>query len=186
MRSRDRHLPDQSVTSSPSVVRRLSVCLLAAVAVISCQEVPIWPSAPVPLLRAIARADYPLVVEWAESGADLDRPQPLADAGPSAVGTWGERDAVRPLELAVSLRLQPIAMALVRGGATIGPTARPLLCLTVLQGAPAEVELLHAHGVPIALEAACDLDQSTVAALARRNGDAMASTVAMLGAESPR
>jgi len=160
---------------------RGSFCLLAALAVLSCREVPIWTSAPVPLLQAIAEGRTALVGEWVESGMDLDAPRPLADAGPAAAERL-DGGTARPLELAVALDRHEMALFLVRAGAAIGAMAGRLLCLTALEGTPADVEFLHARGVPVDPAAPCVPDSGTVADLAARNSDEMVSTIAALGA----
>lgn len=153
----------------------------------ACDEAPIWTSAPVPLLRAIADRDLRLVTEWVDGRQDLDRPRPLAESGLSRLGTWQSGSLVRPLDLAVALEQPAIAARLVEGGAVVGAAAGPLACLTVFRGTPADLTRLHARGLAFDSSLTCATPEAgTLEALARRNGDAMITALRSVGEPASR
>jgi hypothetical protein len=162
-----------------------AVCTCIGVMVAGCSsETPVWTSEPVPLLQAIAENNPAVVIEWAEGGADLNRPLPLAGVGAEARGSWADTDTVSPLELAIALRRTSLALLLVTRGAVVGRSGEALLCQVVSAGSPADVDVLVSHGTRVDPTGFCEAEADTIVALAQQNSPAMASTIAALTARA--
>ncbi|MGE3404781.1 MAG: hypothetical protein AB7K63_19495 [Vicinamibacterales bacterium] len=141
-----------------------------------CNEVPLWTSEPVPLLRAVAEDRAPLVVEWAEGGADLNEPLSVSGAGLPHEGT--DRELATPIDIAVRYGHRSTALLLVQFGAEVGAAGPALLCMVVLSGSPAEVTALRERGVRADASTYCPREDSTLADLAHRNSAEMEALIA--------